>query len=230
MPDLKFEILSSEVKPYAVLPTISFQLRIVNNTENEEVYAAALKCQVMIEALKRTYDEDSKNKLGELFGPPSRWDETLRSFFWTIINIPVPRFTDQTIVEVAIPCSEDQALAAGKYFYAVDDGYIPLNFLFSGTLFYKSAPVAGVPTGHSVDSDLQVTMIPWEKEALWKMPANLWQEMMNIYFPGKRWLQVKKDTYDRLVMFKAQSSFPTLETALEFLLDDALKDVPELQQ
>jgi hypothetical protein len=219
MPDLKFEILSSEVKPYAVLPTISFQLRITNSTENEEVYAAALKCQVMIEALKRTYSEDSKNKLVELFGPFSRWDETLRSFFWTIINIPVPRFTDQTIVEVTIPCSEDQALAAGKYFYAVTDGDIPLNFLFSGTLFYKN-----------VDSDLQVTMIPWEKEAVWKMPANLWQEMMNIYFPGKRWLQVKKDIYDRLVVFKAQSSFPTLETVLEFLLDDALKDTPELQQ
>src|ERR1700733_10615912 len=117
MPDLKFEIISSEVKPYAVLPTLSFQLQIINNAENEEVYAASLKCQVMIEAVKRTYNEESKNKLHELFGKPSRWDETLKTFFWTILNIPVPRFTGKTIVEVTIPCSEDQALAAGKYFY-----------------------------------------------------------------------------------------------------------------
>src|SRR5476649_2243639 len=119
MPDLKFEILSSEVKPFAVMPTLSFQLQITNETKDEEVYAAVLKCQVMIEAIKRTYNEESKDRLHELFGEPFRWDETLRSFFWTIVNIPVPRFTGKTVVEVAIPCSEDQALAAGKYFYAV---------------------------------------------------------------------------------------------------------------
>src|SRR4051794_22984471 len=99
MPNLKFEIISSEVKRYAVLPTLSFQLQITNDVEGEEVYAAALKCQVMIEAVKRTYNEESKDKLHELFGEPFRWDETLTSFFWTIINIPVPRFTGKTVVE-----------------------------------------------------------------------------------------------------------------------------------
>lgn len=216
MPDLKFEMISAEVKPYAVLPTLSFRLRISNGTTGEEVYAAALKCQVMIEAHKRTYNEASKDRLHELFGIPSRWDETLKSFFWTILNIPVPRFTGETIVEVTIPCSEDQALAAGKYFYAVNDGVIPLAFLFSGTLFYTDA-----------SGNLQVTLVPWEKEASYKMPAHLWQDMMNTYFPGKRWLQVKQETYDRLVLFKSRSSFPTLETALEALLDNNLKETEQ---
>ncbi len=214
MPDLKFEIISSNVKPYAVIPTLSFELKITNGVVDEEVYAAALKCQVMIEAIKRTYNEEAKDKLHELFGEPFRWDETLKSFFWTIVNIPVPRFTGSTVVEVTIPCSEDQALAAGKYFYAVSDGNVPLAFLFSGTLFYKNA--AG---------DLQVSLIPWEKEAFCKMPANLWQKMMDIYFPNSRWLRVRKDIYDKLVRFKAQSAFPTLETALESLLEDDLKEI-----
>jgi len=161
MPDLKFEIISSEVKPYAVMPTLSFTLQITNASIDEEVYAAALKCQVMIEAVKRTYPEEAKDKLYELFGEPFRWDETLKSFFWTIVNIPVPRFTGKTAIEVTIPCSEDQALAAGKYFYAVSDGHIPLAFLFSGTLFYKDP-----------NQKLQVTLIPWEKEAFHKMPVN----------------------------------------------------------
>ena len=139
MPDLKFEIISSEVKQFAIAPTLSFKLQITNAIENEEVYAAALKCQVMVEAIKRTYNENAKDKLHELFGEPFRWDETLKSFFWTIINIPVPRFTGKTAVEITIPCSEDQAMAAGKYFYAVSDGDVPLAFLFSGTLFYKDA-------------------------------------------------------------------------------------------
>ena len=213
MPNLKFEIISSAVKPYAIVPTLVFNLQITNETENEEVYAAALKCQVMIEAVKRTYNEETKDKLHELFGEPFRWDETLRSFFWIIVNVPVPRFTGKTVVEVAIPCSEDQALAAGKYFYAVPDGYVPLAFLFSGTLFYKDA-----------DGNLQITLIPWEKEAFCKMPANLWQEMMDTHFPNSRWMRVRKDVYDRLVRYKSQSAFPTLENCLESILDEALKE------
>ncbi|MEP6616311.1 MAG: DUF6084 family protein [Ginsengibacter sp.] len=214
MPNLKFEIISSGVKEYAVVPTLSFKLQITNDAEDEEVYAAALKCQVMIEAVKRTYNEESKDKLHELFGEPFRWDETLRSFFWIIINVPVPRFTGKTIVEVAIPCSEDQALAAGKYFYAVSDGVVPLAFLFSGTLFYKD------PEGH-----LQITLIPWEKEAFCKMPADLWQQMMDIHFPNSRWVRIRKDVYDRLVKYKSQSSFPTLDNCLESVLDRAFDEI-----
>jgi len=214
MPNLKFEIISSEVKEMAIMPTLAFKLQITNEAENEEVYAAALKCQVMIEAIKRTYNVESKDKLHELFGEPFRWDETLRSFFWTIVNIPVPRFTGKTVVEVTIPCSEDQALAAGKYFYAVANGDVPLAFLFSGTLFYKDP-----------DGNLQVTLIPWEKEAFCKMPANLWQQMMDSHFPNSRWLRVRKDIYDRLVRYKSHSAFATLENCLEAILDEALKDI-----
>ncbi len=215
MPDLKFEIISSEVKQFAIAPTLSFKLQITNATVNEEVYAAALKCQVMVEAIKRTYDANAKDRLHELFGEPFRWDETLKSFFWTIINVPVPRFTDKTVVEVTIPCSEDQATAAGKYFYAVSDGHIPLAFLFSGTLFYKDA-----------EGNLQVLLIPWEKEAFCKMPASLWQNMMDIYFPNCRWLRVTKETYNKLINFKAKSAYPTIEAALESLLQDALNEIP----
>jgi Family of unknown function (DUF6084) len=219
MPNLKFEIISCGVKQFAVVPTLVFDLQITNNVDNEEVYAAALKCQVMIEAVKRTYNESSKDRLHELFGEPFRWDETLRSFFWTIVNIPVPRFTGTTVVEVAIPCSEDQALAAGKYFYAVSEGTVPLAFLFSGTLFYKDP-----------DDNLQVTLVPWEKEAFCKMPANLWQEMMDTHFPGSRWIRLRKDIYDRLVRHKSQSAFPTLETCLESILDEALKDIQLIEK
>lgn len=216
MPDLTFEIISSEAKPYAVVPTLSFKLQISNNTANEEVYAAALKCQVMIEAVKRTYNEAAKDRLYELFGEPYRWDETLRSFFWTIINVPVPRFTGHTVVEVAIPCSEDQLLAAGKYFYAVQDGLVPLAFLFSGTLFYKDASGA-----------LQVSLVPWEKEAMHKMPASLWQQMMDQHYPDSRWMQIPKDLYERLVAYKSHSAYPTMEMCLQALLADVLKEVQQ---
>ncbi|MEO8568064.1 MAG: DUF6084 family protein [Ginsengibacter sp.] len=214
MPELKFEILSAEVRPYAALPTIVFKLQISNEIENEEVYAAALKCQIMIEAIRRPYDSETKKRLYELFGEPPRWNETLRSLMWMIINIPVPRFTGKTVVEVAVPCSEDQGLAAGKYFYAVRDEKVPLAFLFSGTLFFKGQ-----------EGQLQITQISWEKEAAYKMPAGLWQDMMEEYFPGCRWLRIRKEIYDKLVMYKAATSHPTLENCLEAVLEQALKDV-----
>lgn len=212
MPDLKFEIISSRVKEYAAIPTLVFGLQITNNAEHEEVYAVALKCQIIIEAVKRRYDEETKDRLYELFGDAARWHETLRTTFWQIVTVPVSRFTGKTVVEINVPCSEDQGLAAGKYFYAVRDETVPLAFLFSGTLFYKDAG------GH-----LQVMLVPWEKEAFCKMPAALWQQMMDMYYPNSRWVQVKKDVYDRLVSYKAQSKFPTLENCLEHILDKALE-------
>ncbi len=214
MPDLKFEILSSHVKQYAAVPTLVFNLQITNHVENEEVYAVALKCQVMIEAVKRRYDEESKDRLFELFGEHTRWDETLRTIFWQIINIPVPAFKNKTVVEINIPCSEDFGTSAGKYFYAVRDENVPLAFLFSGTLFYKNC-----------DDDLQITLVPWEKEALYKMPLALWQQMMDNYFPNCRWLQISRDVYEKLVSYKALSRFATLQNCLEHIIDGALKEI-----
>lgn len=216
MPDLKFTITAVQVKEFAIVPTLSFQLQIQNMLEKEEVYAAGLKCQIMIEAIKRTYNDSEKEKLIELFGPSFRWDETLRSFTWTIINIPVPRFTGQTNLEFTIACSEDQALAAGKYFHAIEDGIIPMAFLFSGTLFYKDE-----------NSQLQVTLVPWEKEALYKMPVKIWQDMMNIHFPGVRWVSLNAEVYDKLIQYKASTIYPTLNACLEHLLEEALHEIAD---
>ncbi|MEP7145562.1 MAG: DUF6084 family protein [bacterium] len=214
MPDLTFEIVNAELKPFAAIPTIDFYLRISNSIQEEEVYAAAIKCQVIIEPNKRIYDTETKEKLYELFGEPVRWEETMNSVQWIIVNIPVPRFTGSTNIKVSIACTEEQTLAAGKYFHAVRDGKIPLAFLFSGTLFYK-AP----------DDKLLITQVPWEKEAQYKMPASIWEEMMEAHFPDGRWLRIRKDVYDRLIKYKARSTFLTLEDCVEAILDQTLKEI-----
>lgn len=213
MPDLRFEIISSRVRQYAAVPTLVFDLQITNDTPDEEVYAAALKCQIIIEATKRQYDAETKGRLYELFGEAERWNETVGTTFWQIITVPVPRFTDQTVVEINVTCSEDQAIAAGKFFYGVRDGIVPLAFLFSGTLFFKDG-----------EGNLQITLIPWEKEASCKMPAILWQEMMDAHFPNSRWLQIRKDIYDKLVKYKSQNNFQTLENCLEDILEETFTE------
>ena len=48
-----------------------------------------------------------------------------------------PGFTGQHRVELPVPCTYDFEVAAAKYLHALDDGEIPLLFLFSGTVFAK---------------------------------------------------------------------------------------------
>lgn len=211
MPDLIFTIISAKVKPFTAVPTLSFQLQIVNTEEEEEVYAAALRCQVLIEATKRAYADHTKEELVELFGEPERWEETVKGLYWMTITLPIPRFNETTIVEVPLPCFEDHISAAGKYFYAVRDGFVPLAFLFSGTLFYRTK-----------DGELQISQVPWHKEAAFKMPASLWNEMMTTYFPHKRWLSIPIRTFEKLFRLKSKGSFASMDDCLDATIEQAL--------
>ncbi|MGH7598853.1 MAG: DUF6084 family protein [bacterium] len=212
MPELTFEILSAEVKPFAAVPTLLFKLQITNAVENEEIFSVGLKGQVMIDAIHRHYDSETQKHLIEVFGEPVRWEETLNSLLWTYVVVPIPRFIGSVVVDVPIACSEDLTVASGKYFYALRDGIAPIAFLFSGTIFYKTP-----------DAVIQVTQIPWEKEATFKLPIKIWQEMMDHYYPNSRWLRLQKDTFDKLYEYKAKNALPTLEACLDKLIDKALE-------
>jgi hypothetical protein len=212
MPDLDFDILSADVKPYAAAPTIVFQLQITNAVEGEEIYAAGLKSQIRIEAVHRKYEQETKKRLLEVFGKPERWAQTLKSLYWKQITIPVPRFTGQTVVEIPLECSEDMSAAVGKYMYAVEEGPVPLAFLFNGSIFYKG-----------LEKPVQVTQLPWNKEALYSLPVSLWDDLLDAYFPDSKWLRVPKETFDKLCEYKARSAHPTLNHCLEALVDKALE-------
>ena len=59
----------------------------------------------------------------------------MRSMLWTHANLLVPSFVGATLVDLPIECSFDFNVAATKYFSSLDDGDVPLCFLFSGTCF-----------------------------------------------------------------------------------------------
>jgi len=212
MPKLDFEIISAEVRPEAAHPTLVFKILITNATENEEIYAAALRCQVMIEAVHRQYDEASHERLLEAFGERHRMDGAAGARPWAFITLSIPRFTGQTLVEVPISCSDDQAMAAGKYLYTLRKGTVPFSFLFSGTVFYQAA-----------SNGVHVMQVPWNVEADFQMPVALWQQMMDSYFPNSRWLRMRKDFFDKLYRYNALNAFPTLENCLETIVEQALE-------
>lgn len=206
MPDLNFEVVDAEVLSFAAVPSLLFKLRIENGGE-EPIRSVALNTQIRIAAAQRHYAAAEQEKLLELFGEPHRWGETLRSLLWTHTVLQVQPFSGSTVVDMPVGCTYDLEVVAAKYFNALDDGEVPLEFLFSGTVFY-----AGEGVG------LQVSRISWEKEAEFRLPVRLWKEMMDHYFPNSAWIRLRRDAFDRLYDYKVRMGFPTWESAVEALL------------
>jgi hypothetical protein len=207
MPDLNFQVEEVIAVPFAAAPQLAFKLRITNAVAEEPVHSVALRCQIQIAATRRRYSPQDQERLLDLFGTPERWSQTLRSMLWTHVTIVVPPFTESTTVDLPVPCTYDFNVAATKYFYSLEDGEVPLLFLFSGTVFY---PVE--------DGALQVAQIPWNKEASFRLPVQVWKKMMDLYYPNSAWLYLQKDVFDRLYRYKIQRGLPTWEQVMESLL------------
>lgn len=208
MPDLRFEVMGAEAPPYAALPMLVFKLHVANTREDERIASVMLRCQIRIAATRRRYSAEAKARLVEVFGEPERWGETVRGFVWANTSVVVPTFSGSAEVDVPVPCSYDFEAANTRYFDALDDGEIPLTFLFSGTVFYQAEGGA-----------LQVAQISWEREADYRLPVALWREMMARYYPNAAWLHLRKDVFDRLRAYQAARGLPTWEETLTRLLD-----------
>ena len=206
MPDLEFKLEGAEVAEFAAIPSLVFKLRI-ENLEDEPVRSVALNTQIRIAATGRHYEAAEQERLLELFGEPSRWKDTLRSLLWTHTVLQVPRFSGSTVVDMPVACTYDLEVVAAKYFYALEEGEVPLEFLFSGTIFYAGE-----------DGRLQTTRISWEKEAEFRLPVRLWKEMMDQYFPNSAWVRLRKDAFDQLYDYKVRKGLPTWEATVEALL------------
>jgi len=207
MPDLNFEVISAEVAPYSVIPLLIFKMRIVNEIEEEQIQNISLKCQIMLTVNQRRYNGEEKARLKEIFGEPERWGKTLHTFLWTNVNIVVPRFTVSTTVELPVPCSYDFEVVSTKYFNALEDGEIPLNFLFSGTIFYQGE-----------EGNLQIGQISWSKEANYRLPVSLWKDAIETAFPNTAWIRIQKDVFDQLYQYKIANGLITWEEVLTRLL------------
>ena len=208
MPNLSFQIEGASVVLFAAAPTLSLKMQIKNAAADETIHTIALRCQIHIEVARRRYTPEEQERMLDLFGTPDRWSQTLRSLLWTNLNMVVPGFPGtSTIADLQVPCTFDFNVAATKYFEGLTDGDIPLNILFSGTVFYA------LP-----DSGLQVAPISWEQEAKFKLSVKVWREMMDSYYPNSVWLNLRRDVFDRLYRFKMQHGIPTWEQTLEEVL------------
>ena len=206
VPVLGFRVETVEALRYAAAPTLRLVLEV--DAGGAAIRSVMLDVQLRIEATRRGYDDAEQAQLTELFGAPDRWRDTLRSLLWTQASVVVPPFEGTTSVDLLIPCTYDFEVASAKYFAALRGGVVPIELLFSGTVFHTE------PSGR-----LQVSRISWNAEAAYDLPASVWREAVDFHFPGAAWLRLDRQVFDRLATFKAQRALMSWEAVVDTLLD-----------
>ncbi|MFJ9641819.1 DUF6084 family protein [Streptomyces sp. NPDC101206] len=210
MTDFGFTVTGVRADPYAAGPTLVFRLRITASG-GARVHALALRCQLRIEPARRDYGPAETAALHDLFGDRSRWGSTLHPVQLAQVAVMVPGFTGETETDVAVPCSYDQDISAGRYLAALEDGEAPLLMLFSGTAF----------TGAG---GFHVEPVPWHREAACRLPVAVWREMMEQHFPGCGWLRLPRDTMAELLAYRSRHALASWEETVRALLDAAHTD------
>ncbi len=207
-PALNFDVRGVTAVEHAAVPTLDFAVAIDSGTT--AVRSILLDVQIQIAARRREYGDEADSGLEELFGSRDRWGSTLRTLPWTRVTSVVPPFTGATTTHISVPCSYDLEVTAGRYFASLHDGEVPLEFLFSGSVFYAGA-----------GGQLQTTRIGWDQDADFRMPVGVWREMMDRHFAGTAWLRVQRQAYERLAAYKAHHALRGWDEAIATLIAGA---------
>jgi Family of unknown function (DUF6084) len=207
-PQPSFEIVGASHVPFAAAPTMAFEA-IATEPTGAEIQSIALTAQLMIDPAKRGYDAATRERLAELFGPPSGWAPSTSGLPWARIAVTVPGFRERTRFSLQASCTYDLEVAAAKYFYALEDGEVPLTFHFNGTVFFHAG------------GRLQVAPITWSTSASYRMPVSAWRSMIAEHYPGGGWIRLSDETLRALHDRRAARGLTTLEECVSELLERA---------
>ncbi|MBA2639928.1 MAG: hypothetical protein H0U77_08025 [Nocardioidaceae bacterium] len=208
MAELDFTVLDVVPEPYAAAPNLLARIRIEERS-GETVHALALRCQVRIEPQRRRYSEAEERGLLDLFGGRERFAQTLRPFLWLHASTVVQGFTGSVDVDLVLPCTYDIEVSGAKYLGGVRDGEVPLLFLYNGTVFTRGA------------SGFTVSQIPWDRESSYRLPVQVWRDLMDAHFPNAGWVRMRRDTMEALAEYKAARGLTSWDETVETLLAGA---------
>lgn len=203
---LRFDV--EEVAPlaHAAVPTLRFAVGI---DCDRDVRSLLLDTQLRIAARRRPYGEAEQERLFGLFGAPSGWGTALQSLLWTRQTTVVPPFDGHVVCDLLVPCSYDLEVASTAYLAALGDGTVPLELLFSGSLFWAGG-----------DGRLQVERLSWDHEAHCDLPVSVWRATIDGHYRGMGWLRLRRRTLQRLAAYRGRTS-ATFDEAIDRLLDGA---------
>ncbi|BBY67209.1 DUF6084 family protein [Mycolicibacterium helvum] len=210
MTGVSFAVLDVVVEPFAVSPQLTARIDVV---ADEPVHALALRCQVRMDPHRRPYSDDEAVGLADMFGPRERWANTQRTFIWQHAAVMVQGFTDSTQVALPLECTYDFEVTGSKYLHALHEGTVPLQFLFSGTIF--GPPLAGGQGGFAVQQ------VPWDQEDQYDMPVSVWHDLIRQHYPNSGWVRLRRDTVTALAAYKSERGMLDIDEAVTALLAGA---------
>jgi uncharacterized protein DUF6084 len=213
MTDIRFTIVSVRTEPHAAAPTLVFRV-VVEEPSGQFIQAALLRCQVYIDMRRRRYSAAEGERLSDIVAEPARWNETMRPLLWADVPLVLSRCKGTVDVDVPIACSYDFEVASAKYFRALDDGEVPLVFMFSGTLF-----AAG-------PSALQVAQVPWDAEARFRLPVRTWQEAMGQHYGDSTWIRLCRSSFDALDRVRRVRGFVNWDQVVDALCSETAAHNP----
>jgi hypothetical protein len=206
-PDPDFTVTGAAHLAFAATPTMLFAAT-ATDFSGYEIQSIALTAQVMIDPARRGYDPETRERLAELFGPPVSWAPSTSGLSWARVSATVPAFTGSTTFALEVPCTYDLEVAAAKYFYAVQDGQVPLSFHFNGNVFYR-------PPG----GQLMVVPVSWSRTAQFKMPVSVWRAMIEEHYPGGGWIRLHESTLAALNRRRGAHGLPSFDACVSELLE-----------
>ncbi len=210
--NVSFAVLDVTAEPYAVSPLLNARIGVTTSGE-DPVHAIALRCQVRIEPLRRPYSDDEAAGLMDLFGARERWATTQRTFLWQHCATMVQGFTGHTTATLPLECTYDFEVAAAKYLHALRDGAVPLQFLFSGTVFVKS------------ERGFSVQQVSWDCEDNYAMPVTVWRDLIAQHYPNTGWIRLSHETIAELAGYRSTHGMLDFDHAVTSLLDAADREV-----
>jgi uncharacterized protein DUF6084 len=203
--EVTFAVLDVRPEPYAVTPILTARVG-ATAVGDDPIHAVALRCQVRIEPVRRGYSDAEAAGLLDLFGPRERWAATQHTFLWQHASALVPGFAGNTQLDLRLDCTYDFEVTAAKYLHALRDGRVPLQFLFSGTIFTRGT------------RGFAVQQVPWNREDRYDMPVSAWRDLIGQHYPNTGWVRLDRDTIDALAMFRSSRGLLSFDEAITALL------------
>lgn len=205
MTELAFTVVDVAPERYAVSPQLVATVHLTEST-GTVIHAIALNCQVRIHPQRRGYDAQEEAGLRDLFGPRERWGTTLQSLLWLQCSTMVQGFSGETEVALPLACTLDFDVAAAKYLHALRERTVPIEFLFSGTIFTEG------------ERGFSVERVPWNCDAPYQLPVPVWRQLMDQFFPNSGWIVLDRTVLDELAAYRAAHGLTSWDAAVTGLL------------
>ena len=202
----EFAIIGVTAEPFAATPLLRFALE-VTDPSGLEIYTIALTAQVQIDADRRSYDPETRERLRDLFGEKERLPATAGALQIARVEALVPSFRGVGRFTLELPMSADLEFAASRYLAALSGGVVPMTFNFNGSIFYCGA-----------DDRLQVTLVPWSCDARFRLPEATWRGLIERRYAGSGFVRLQPDTIERLRRHRVEQGLPTFDAAIAGLL------------